>query len=275
MEYNILCTSKPGDGLLYYSYEYCCYMNSIGIDTQLVIIPHPGFNRHHYDNVIKSKYTIYENVTYDCDDWSDVTIVMGRSLITIGYISRDLYTREQLELLRLLLSGTVVSVYSDNRADQYTAAAAWASPNKIIDVCDKDVYPNGVGNHFEKRIFFDIYRPVVDDVKFKYLFNGTSRQYYADALKVIDKYESHGILVYDSSDVDSRYNNVVIPVVSLPGMFDTYVYTKETIDPAPRIIQECKYYNKEIILEKYNRGVNIYLDRECKQPDVSELINVG
>tara|TARA_B100001093_G_scaffold519955_1_gene611688 strand:+ start:3739 stop:4566 length:828 start_codon:yes stop_codon:yes gene_type:complete len=275
MEYNILCTSKPGDGLLYYSYEYCCYMNSIGIDTQLVIIPHPGFNRHHYDNVIKSKYTIYENVTYDCDNWSDVTIVMGRSLITIGYISRHLYTNEQLELLRLLLSGTVVSVYSDNRIVEYALAAAWASPKKIIDVCDRDVYPNGVGNHFEKRIYFDIYRPVVDDVKFKYLFNGTNKQYYADALKVIDKYESHGILVYDFSNVDNHYNNLYIPVDNLLGIFDTYVYTKSIIDPAPRIIQECKYYNKEIILEQYNRGVGFYLTRECKQPDVSELINVG
>ena len=38
---NIVCTGKPGDGLLRYSYEHCCYLNSVGIKSQVVIIPNP------------------------------------------------------------------------------------------------------------------------------------------------------------------------------------------------------------------------------------------
>ena len=40
---NVVCTSKPGDGLLRYSYEHCAHLNSIGIKSQLIIITHYRF----------------------------------------------------------------------------------------------------------------------------------------------------------------------------------------------------------------------------------------
>ena len=45
---NIVCTSKPGDGLLRYSYEHNCALNSLGIKTQLVIIPNPKHTKEEY-----------------------------------------------------------------------------------------------------------------------------------------------------------------------------------------------------------------------------------
>ena len=45
---NIVCTGKPGDGLLRYSYEHCCYLNSIGIKCQVVIIPNPKHTKEDY-----------------------------------------------------------------------------------------------------------------------------------------------------------------------------------------------------------------------------------
>ena len=42
---NILCTSKPGDGLFYYSYEHCHYLNSVGIKSQVVVITHPKIKK--------------------------------------------------------------------------------------------------------------------------------------------------------------------------------------------------------------------------------------
>ena len=53
---NIVCSSKPGDGLLCYSYEHCCYLNSIGITSQLVIITNHNFTQQDYLNNIKEKY---------------------------------------------------------------------------------------------------------------------------------------------------------------------------------------------------------------------------
>ena len=35
---------------------------------------------------------------------------------------------------------------------------------KIVDLCDKQVYPEGVGIHFEKTINFEIYKPHKDNV---------------------------------------------------------------------------------------------------------------
>jgi hypothetical protein len=47
---NIVCTSKPGDGLLRYSYEHCCYLNSLdlGINASLIIIPNKDFTQEDY-----------------------------------------------------------------------------------------------------------------------------------------------------------------------------------------------------------------------------------
>ena len=53
---NIICTSKPGDGLLMYSYEHQRCLNLLGIPTNLVIITHPNFTQQDYLNVLKYKY---------------------------------------------------------------------------------------------------------------------------------------------------------------------------------------------------------------------------
>ena len=37
---NIVVTSKPVDGLLYYSYEYCDMLNKAGYSAQVVVITH-------------------------------------------------------------------------------------------------------------------------------------------------------------------------------------------------------------------------------------------
>ena len=59
---NLVCTSKPGDGLLHYSYEHCDYLNSIGINSQLIIIPHNPFSKEDYISAIKNKYIDFKNV---------------------------------------------------------------------------------------------------------------------------------------------------------------------------------------------------------------------
>jgi hypothetical protein len=274
---NVVCTSKPCDGLLYYSYEYCSYLNSIGIKTQLIIIPHPGFNQEDYFNSITSKYISYQNVTFDPDRWSNTTLIMGRSMLTIGYLNRNRYSMEQLLLLHLLFKDTIVAVYSENHPIEYENALEYFCPYEVIDICDYDVYPNGVGEHFEKRINFDIYRPILNDIQFKYLFNGTNKKYYDAIQKVIKNYKSHGILVYDIAAIDIMNNNIIIPIDNLLGIFETYVYTKPTFDPAPRIIQECKYFNKNI---EYVRDKNIldggsvYFKRDVLNIDINPILKV-
>ena len=108
-------------------------------------------------------------------------------------------------------------------------------PKQIVDLCDTDVYPNGVGTHFEKTINFSIYKPHTDNIQFKHLFLGTNDKYYASVERVIDDYPDHGILTYDENYVNIKNNNIFVPVENLMSLFETYVYTKETFDPAPRI----------------------------------------
>ena len=253
---NVVCTSKPGDGLLHYSYEHCSFLNSIGLKSQLVIITHKNFNQEDYINSLKECYVTYENVIFNeyTPASGDITLIMGRSMLTLAYLDKEHYSTDQLLSLRLLFKNNLVSVYSENHPKEYPIALKYFNPKKVFDLCDYDVYPNGVGKHFEKMINFDIYKPIKQDIQFDYLFLGTNKIYYREIEKVISNYKSHGIITYNENYINKNYNNMFVPVKNLLGLFKTYVYTKSYFDPAPRIIQECKWLGKEII---YLRDKNI------------------
>jgi len=253
---NVVCTSKPGDGLLHYSYEHCSFLNSIGLKSQLVIITHKNFNQEDYINSLKECYVTYENVIFNeyTPASGDITLIMGRSMLTLAYLDKEHYSTDQLLSLRLLFKNNLVSVYSENHPKEYPIALKYFNPKKVFDLCDYDVYPNGVGKHFEKMINFDIYKPIKQDIQFDYLFLGTNKIYYREIEKVISNYKSHGIITYNENYINKNYNNMFVPVKNLLGLFKTYVYTKSYFDPAPRIIQECKWLGKKII---YLRDKNI------------------
>ena len=52
---NIVVTSKPVDGLFYYSYEYS-FLNSLGIKARVIVITHRNFTQQDYLDVLKYKY---------------------------------------------------------------------------------------------------------------------------------------------------------------------------------------------------------------------------
>ena len=273
MKINLLCTAKPCDGLFYYSYEYTQYLNSCGIKTQMVVITHPRFTSHDYINSINEKYISFKNVIFDDFDDSECTLIMGRSMLTLPYIDRKSYSQDQLMILHLLFRNKMISVYSENHKIKYYDALKYFQANNVIDLCDHDVYENGIGKHFEKKIFFDIHKPVVEDNQFEHLFIGTNKTYYNAAKNLVYKYKSHGIIIYDAYEHDSNLNNIAAPVKNLLGTFKKYVYTKDTVDPAPRLIQECKYHSKEIIYEASNIGADMYKNRLIEKPNVESIIN--
>ena len=274
---NIVVTSKPVDGLLYYSYEYCDLLNKAGHNAQVLIISHRKFQHEDYINTIKRKYVHCKNVVIDYYEANneDITLIMGRSMMTLSWQNFKDYTPDQKQILKNVFSNKVISVYSENHPQQYPIALEFYNPKRVIDLCDKEVYPNGVGKHFEKTINFSIYKPYIENIKFKYLFLGTNDKYYDTVEKVIEKFPNHGILTYDQDYVNVKNNNVFVPVENLMGMFETYVYTKDTFDPAPRIFQECKYYNKDVIYlrdKKMNDGGNVYWDRKPSEPDIKPIL---
>ena len=275
---NIVVTSKPVDGLLYYSYEYCDMLNNAGYPARVVIICHRKYDQRDYVNSITRKYIHCNRVwfpdTYVPSD-DDVTLIMGRSMMTLSWQNFNDYTSVQQLSLRRLFSGKVISVYSENHIEGYPKAVDFYKPKQIVDLCDTEVYPNGVGEHFEKTINFSIYKPHVNNIKFKHLFLGTNDKYYASIQKVIADYPDHGILTYNEGYIHISNNNIFAPVENLMGMFETYVYTKDTFDPAPRIFQECKYYGKDVIYLRDKTivdGGSVYWKRDIKIPDVTPIL---
>ena len=59
------------------------------------------------------------------------------------------------------------------------------------------------------------------------------------------------------------------------SLFETYVYTKETFDPAPRIFQECKYYGKDVIYRRdktIQDGGSVYWKRDINKPNIQPIV---
>jgi len=179
---------------------------------------------------------------------------LGRSMITLPYLDRHKYTKDQLLTLRLLFKNNIVAVYSENHPKDYQLALEYFKPKKVYDLCDHDVYPNGVGIQYEKIINFDEYKPIVKDIQYKHLFLGTNEIYYKEIEKHIDKYPDHGIVTYNKKWINPKLNNLFAPIENILGKFETYVYTKPNFDPAPRLFVEFKWLGKNV---DYIRDKNI------------------
>ena len=181
--------------------------------------------------------------------------------------------------MHLLFKSTLISVYSENHVKEYPIALQYFKPKKIYDLCDFEVYPNGTGEQFEKIINFSIYKSVKEDIQFKYLFLGTNEIYYKEVEKHIKDYSSHGIIAYKEKYLNNKLNHIYVPVKNLLGIFQTYVYTKPNFDPAPRIIQECKWLGKEVIYlrDKHKKdGGNVYWNRPavCLTQSKNKILNL-
>ena len=185
---------------------------------------------------------------------NDITLIMGRSMMTLPFKDKNDYSYNQLLTMHLLFSKKLIAVYSENQHDLWQPALEYFKNTQVLNLCDYEVYPDGEGQYFEKMINFSIYKPVVDNIQFDYLFLGTNDVYYSEISKHIDKYKSHGVLTYNEKYIIMDYNNIFAPVKNLLGLFKTYVYTKTYFDPAPILIQECKWLGKEVI---YLRDKNI------------------
>ena len=274
---NIIVTSKPVDGLLHYSYEYCCQLNDNNIPARVVIIPRGKYKHEDYIQSLQKKYT-YVKYVEDINYWpepDDVSMILGHSMISIPYKEQREYDLDQLLLLNQLFNNKLISVYSENDTENYKPALDYFKTKKIVDLCDNIVYPNGTGLYFEKTINFSLYRDPIEDKQFEYLFLGTNKEYYRDVEKVIYNYDDHGIIAYNDSYINSELNNIFVPTDNLLGKFGTYVYTKSTFDPAPRIFMECKYYNKDIIYlrdKSIQDGGSVYWNREPKTPNIESIV---
>lgn len=280
MAINIVCTSKPCDGLLFYSYEYCSYLNSRNIDANLIIIPHRKFEESDYSRTISSKYIHNKNIIFNSyqPKPNDVTLIMGRSMMTLAYLDFFSYSREQQLTLQKLFKEKVIAVYSENHPIEYQHALDLFRPRQITDLCDQEVYTNGTGEHFEKRINFEIYKKPQTEIKFEYLFLGTNKKYYETIQKYLWLYPDHGILSYNDEYIDAQNNNVIVPIDNLIGSFNTFVYTKSTFDPAPRIIQECKYFGKKMIYSRdpsIQDGGSVYWKRDIQPPNIKPILEAS
>ena len=278
---NIVCTSKPGDGLLHYSYEHCCFLNDLGVKAKLIIIRDHRFSEQSYINALNECYVKYENVIFDfyTPTSNDITLIMGRSQLTLAYLNKHTYNNDQLLTLHLLFSGNLISVYSENHVKEYPIALQYFKPKKVYDLCDHDVYVNGVGEQFEKIINFSIYKPVKEDIQFKYLFLGTNEIYYREVEKHIHNYPDHGIITYNDKFINPKLNNLMVPITNVLGKFESYVYTKPNFDPAPRLFMEFRWLKKQVIYlrDKYKQdGGKVYWNRPvtCLSQSKDKLKNL-
>ena len=89
---------------------------------------------------------------------TDTTFILGRSMLTLAWQDFDQYTEAQQNIcvncLVIKLYQCILKIILQN-----ILAVEFFAPKQIIDLCDTEVYLQGVGKHFEKTINFDIYKP--------------------------------------------------------------------------------------------------------------------
>lgn len=270
---NLVCISKPCDGLLYYSYEYTRILNDReGIPATLVIVTHPGFTEDDYIVSLNNKYTFVDNIVLNDFEEDGLVWVLGRSMITLPL--RIPFPDESLLLLKELYSSPMIVTYAENHPkEEYERALKWFGNKKTYDINDYEVYPNGVGEHFEKTINFGVYKEPINAIQYDSLLMGTNEKYYKAALK--EYTPDSAILVYPNE----RYlldgiNHIYAPCDNLIGRFNRYKYTKDHFDPAPRLIQEFKYYGKEVDYLRDKSivdGGSVYINRPIKEPNVEPI----
>ena len=261
----VACTAKPCDGLLYYSYEYASHL-----EAQLVIITHPNFTPQDYLDSINKKYIHCQNVTFDeyFYEEGDICLVMGRSMLTLPYLDINRYKDEQIFSMKELFGNKLIAVYSNNHPEKFPEARKYWSPKEIINLCDNEVYPDvwnppEYGYVFEKRINFSIYREPKQDIQFEHLLLGTNKQYYQTAELYCPSLKSYSIITYNEPFVNPLLQNIFAPIDNL------------LFDPAPRLVQECKYFGKDMVYERpfdLIDGGKIYWSRPVIDIDAKPIL---
>ena len=129
---NIVCTSKPADGLLFYSYEYCSHLNEKGIRAQVYVVTHRDFTSGDYTQALSDKYIHCENIVFNNDYVEDncISLIMGRSMLTLAHMTWNDYRPVQQESLKKLFGNKLISVYSENHPEKYPLALEFFNPKK-------------------------------------------------------------------------------------------------------------------------------------------------
>jgi len=184
----------------------------------------------------------------------------------------------------MLMKLPIVIIHNENFPEIYPTALEYFKPEEVFYLNDYDIYPNGYGKQYTKHINFDIYHPQKNEIEFTHLFNGSNEQYYNSALEVIDEFPDSRILVSKMRNDKYWDNQILIPVEKLFNKFNKYVYTKDFFDPAPRIIQECFHYDKEVIYKRkidivdggsvyYQRGLDGMNFNLSDHPEILEIMD--
>lgn len=260
---NIVFASDYFDGLFFYSYEHFRFLEDNGFDVKFHIFLRPVHTKNDFLNMLLGKYSdvsldnihFYDNNS-SINTFHGINFMLGESHLYHTY-NRCQNASNSMHLkinLKMLMHLPIVIIHNENRPEIYPVAIKYFDPDQVFYLNDYDIYPNGYGQQYMKRINFDIYLPQKDEIEFTHLFNGSNDQYYESALKVIDEYPDSRVLVSHIHDDKYRDKQILIPVEKLMNKFEKFVYTKDFFDPAPRIIQECFHYGKEVI---YRRNLDI------------------
>jgi len=282
---NIVFNSDYTDGLFYYSYEYYCFLKSKNIDVKLIIFLRYYQSKKECIEILESKYLIVDKgiifinnqTLYSDIETKDILnnpfLLMGISHLfhASNLLNQNIYSLNYKNILKKIYKNKLIGIYNERNIEATKKAAIRLSPKKIILLSDHLIFPNTKNSkdyiNYSKRIFFEIYRPIIEDIKAEFLFNCSNELYYKTAFFYIknnpNRYNNNILVVYKKIYDEFYKNQYLIPVKNLLGIFKTFVYTTLIFDNAPRFLQECFYFNKNIEYkrpESLNDGGKIYYE---------------
>lgn len=134
--------------------------------------------------------------------------------------------------------------------------------NKILMLGDMrtfDVLGNYEHLDYRRKLYFDIWKPLVGDVDKRIMLNMSTEQkcYDVGYIKDLMRFYQGEYLIYTRQKFYDKYRVLddgckvkveVSPIPNFMNRWDTALYlnSKRGQDPSPRVIAECKWYGKNL-----------------------------
>lgn len=124
---------------------------------------------------------------------------------------------------------------------------------------DHDLYdplPNSI--HYKKKLLLNKFKPinhVKNGVAAIYCTSNMRRLTPENLTAIADKYSYNHYIVLTNIEMEVPQNMelIKVPALNFYELFDTFIYTGSTnktkIDCSPRLIVECKHYNKDVVYD--------------------------
>lgn len=219
---SIIVDCRNFTGIIFYAFEYFWYLKEHGMPVELIYINcseefHERIKKNFQDKY-KKRYLSFKNISF----LKDKPLIFTKVLIVLDYSTFELLNRK-------LLYQKCFYNFTNEHISTTQTFLEFSPLKNIIDFGDKNIGCK-TDNHYPLKLNFKMFRPIRDFQQ---------KDLIEDKIKINNQKEN-------SKDL----NHKRVFISGFHESFNKVTITKVNYDRANRLIPECKFYGKEIIIKE-------------------------